>query len=635
MLEDLIYTEDNLFASRDANVDKRIASLYLNPVKSENVHQNIFGGINFDPASKISSVNHDTVNNKSFGSPTSSAVLGLASKGVLSLDVDGSKEHSVGLSNLEEDKKGQCRSSNSPNKYLIKETDASIPSKALPFEDAKTNGFVGESFLNGESNGYVVPGTCDKEDSNAPTGEEDEVESGEFAVELEDDVQKSDHLPWAVPLGLNEFKSRAISSKIKPGTGSSGTVMHRVEPGGVEYNYASASKGAKVLGSNKEAKGASNILSRDKDKYLRNPCSAEEKFVIIELSEETLVDTIEIANFEHHSSNLKDFELHGSLSFPTDVWVFLGNFTASNVKHTQRFVFQEPKWVRYLKLNLQSHYGSEFYCTLSIIEVYGVDAVERMLEDLIYTQDNLFAPEDGNADKRTASPLPNPAKSDDAHQNTYGGANFDPVLDISSANHDTVNSKVPDPVEEIRQQVGRMPGDTVLKILMQKVRSLDLNLFVLERYMDDLNSRYINIFKEYSKDIGGKDLLIQNIKEDIRNLVDWHDVMTKDVSDLNSWKSHVSMQLDQLLRDNAVLRSEVEEVRRKQASLENKCVVVFLLCCIFSLLAILWLSLDMATSVFRVLSVDRTVYSRKSFAVSSSWFFLLLNCIIIIFVLTL
>ncbi|XP_027353493.1 SUN domain-containing protein 4-like isoform X2 [Abrus precatorius] len=516
-----------------------------------------------------------------------------------------------------EDKHRQCETSDSANQCLVKEINAYIPFEALHSKDAETNDFV----PNGESSDYT----------DSPAREEHEVEK------LEDDVQKHDHdhLLWTVPRGLDEFKSRAISSKIKSATGSSTSVMHRVEPGGAEYNYASASKGAKVLGSNKEAKGASNILTRDKDKYLRNPCSAEEKFVIIELSEETLVDTIVIANFEHHSSNLKHFELHGSLSFPTDVWVFLGNFTASNVKHTQRFVLQEPKWVRYLKLNLQSHYGSEFYCTLSIVEVYGVDAVERMLEDLIFTQDNLFAPGDGNTDKRIVSPHPNPAESEDVHQNAFGGINSDPASDISSANRETVNSNVPDPVEEIRQQVGRMPGDTVLKILMQKVRSLDLNLFVLERYMEDLNSRYVNIFKEYSKDIGGKDILIQNIKEDIRNLVDRHDVITKDANDLNSWKSHISMQLDHLLRDNAVLRSEVDKVRRKQASLENKGIVVFLVCCIFSLLAMVRLSLDLATSIYRGLSVNRTIYSRKFCAVCSSWYLLLLNCIIIIFILTL
>ncbi|XWS38211.1 hypothetical protein CRYUN_Cryun19dG0111100 [Craigia yunnanensis] len=30
-----------------------------------------------------------------------------------------------------------------------------------------------------------------------------------------------------------------------------------------------------------------------------------------------------------------------------------------------------------------NHYGSEFYRTLSVVEVYGVDAIERMLEDLV------------------------------------------------------------------------------------------------------------------------------------------------------------------------------------------------------------------------------------------------------------
>nr|GLL42204.1 uncharacterized protein slp1-like isoform X2 [Ipomoea trifida] len=99
--------------------------------------------------------------------------------------------------------------------------------------------------------------------------------------------------------------------------------------------------------------------------------------------EATAPSEIRPANFEHYSSNLKDFELLGSPVYPTDTRVKLGNFNAGNVKHAQRFVLPESKWVRYLKLNLLSHYGSEFYCTLSVLEVYGVDVVERLLEDLI------------------------------------------------------------------------------------------------------------------------------------------------------------------------------------------------------------------------------------------------------------
>ncbi|RDX80551.1 SUN domain-containing protein 4 [Mucuna pruriens] len=528
---------------------------------------------------------------------------------------DGSGEVPVGVSNWHDEPR-QCKNSNSADEYLTKETDnAYIPSETLYSDGAKTGGYIGESLSSGESINYVESG--DKENYISPNIEEHGVERSESAVKVkhQNDEQKHNHLSRAMPLGLDEFKSRAIGSKInKSGTSPSGSVIHRLEPGGAEYNYASASKGAKLLASNKEARGASDILSRNKDKYLRNPCSSEEKFVIIELSEETLVKTIEIANFEHHSSNFKDFELHGSLVYPTDAWIFLGNFTASNVKQAQRFVLEEQKWVRYLKLNLQSHYGSEFYCTLSILEVYGVDAMERMLEDLIYAQDKPFASGEGNGEKRVlASPHPSFAEADDIRQNTLRVLNSDPASEISSENQEAVNVNinVPDPVDEIRQQVGRMPGDTVLKILMQKVRYLDLNLSILEQYMEDLNSRYVNIFREYNKDMGEKDLLLEKIKEEIRSFLERQDALMKEVSDLDSWKSHFSVQLDHVLRDNAVLRSEVEKVQENQLSLENKGVVVFCVCAIFSLLAILRLSLHMIMGIYRVLSFDRTIASRK------------------------
>ena len=55
---------------------------------------------------------------------------------------------------------------------------------------------------------------------------------------------------------------------------------------------------------------------------------------------------------------------------------------------------------------------------------------------------------------------------------------------------------------------------------MQKVRSLDLSLSVLERYLEDLNSRYGNIFKEFDKEIEEKDILLENIRSDIKNFLD-------------------------------------------------------------------------------------------------------------------
>ncbi|KAL6512177.1 hypothetical protein OROGR_021774 [Orobanche gracilis] len=307
------------------------------------------------------------------------------------------------------------------------------------------------------------------------------------------------------PPGLDEFKNKAFNSRSKFLTGQTGGVIHRVEPSGAEYNYASASKGAKVLSYNKESKGASNILNNDKDKYLRNPCSTEEKFVVIELSEETLVDTIEIANFEHHSSNLKDFELLGSPGYPTDSWIKLVNFTAANVKYAQRVVLPEPKWVRYVRLNLLSHHGSEFYCTLSVLEVYGVDAVEKMLEDMVL-------------DEKKPKP-PGLSQHITIEGDAYEEIVEESDLTIESPCVKRVRAEidVPDPVEEIRhQQVNRMRGDSVLKILMKKVRSLDLNLAVLERYLEELSSRYGDIFKEFDKEMGDNSLLLEKIMLDVR-----------------------------------------------------------------------------------------------------------------------
>ncbi|CAI9269006.1 unnamed protein product [Lactuca saligna] len=365
----------------------------------------------------------------------------------------------------------------------------------------------------------------------------------------------------SVPLGLDEFKNKAFNTKTRPSNGNSVSIIHRLEPGGADYNYASASKGAKVLSSNKEAKGASGILTIDKDKYLRNPCSSEEKFVVLELSEETLVDTIKIANFEHHSSNLKEFEILGSLVYPTETWVKLGNFTAGNVKHEQRFFLKEPKWVRYIKLNLLSHYGTGFYCTLSFVQVYGVDAVEMMLEDLVNVQDNKkFVNKEVESDLKR--------EDNDKDNDLFDGNRMEDEEFLEEGKNGIRAVKtvdVPDPLAEVRQQqAGRLPGDSVIKILMQKVRLLDINLSVLERYLDELNNKYGHIFKEIDEEIGERDVIMEGIRTDLKSFHESKEALSKQVDDLVSWKTLVSLQLDDITKTNAFLRAEVAKVRENQ-----------------------------------------------------------------------
>lgn len=155
--------------------------------------------------------------------------------------------------------------------------------------------------------------------------------------------------------------------------------------GGVRYNYAAASHGAKVVATNKEAKGGNAVLDDDKDKYWRTPCSAEVKFLVIELSEVlTRVDAVVLGNYEFYSSQVKEFEVLGSRAYPTQRWTLLGRFNATNVRGPQAFDVgvEVDHLLRYVQLRLLSAHGAEFFCTLTLVRVLGIDELEALREEM-------------------------------------------------------------------------------------------------------------------------------------------------------------------------------------------------------------------------------------------------------------
>uniref|UniRef100_A0A1J3KA22 Uncharacterized protein slp1 n=1 Tax=Noccaea caerulescens TaxID=107243 RepID=A0A1J3KA22_NOCCA len=482
--------------------------------------------------------------------------------------------------------------------------------------------------------------TCTWHDAESTESKDNELlkqnqtSKAELGNDTEINATKVDQQTRAVPLGLDEFKSRASNTKNKSLSAQVSGVTHRMEPGGKEYNYASASKGAKVLSSNKEAKGAASILSRDNDKYLRNPCSAEGKFVVIELSEETLVNTIKIANFEHYSSNLKEFELQGTLVYPTDTWVHMGNITAANVKHEQNFTLVDPKWVRYLKLNFLSHYGSEFYCTLSLVEVYGVDAVERMLEDLISVEDNkkIFNTREGDSEQKEK---PVKQQTESSEGDDYGAnkstqrekerdASPENVVARAEASMAKNSNKLSDPVEEVRrhQPGSRMPGDTVLKILMQKLRSLDLNLSVLERYLEELNTRYGNIFKEMDRETGVREKAIVGLRLDVEGVKERQERMVSEAEEMKEWRKRVETEMVRAEKEKEEISDRVEEVWQRLEWMEKKGLMVFTVCLGFGTIAVIAVLVGMGTG-------------RGEKTGGGAWLLLLISSTFVMFVLSL
>lgn len=146
------------------------------------------------------------------------------------------------------------------------------------------------------------------------------------------------------------------------------------------FNYASVDCAATIVKTNSHAKGASAILVENKDSYLLNQCSSPQKFVVIELCQDILVDTVVIGNFEFFSSNFHKIRISVSDRFPvgSSGMKVLGEFEAENVRDVQSFNIENPLiWARYLKLEILSHYGDEFYCPISLIRVYGKTMMEE------------------------------------------------------------------------------------------------------------------------------------------------------------------------------------------------------------------------------------------------------------------
>lgn len=163
------------------------------------------------------------------------------------------------------------------------------------------------------------------------------------------------------------------------------------------FNYASLDCSARVHKAHKGAKHPSNILSSKKDRYMLTPCKTNgaKQFVVIELCEDIRIDTVQLANFEFFSGVFKDFTVSVART-SSEEWIVVGSHKAKNVRGVQVLVdvlylslfakshlqsFHPPPslhgFYRYLRIEFHSHYGSEYYCPVSLVRVYGLTHLEE------------------------------------------------------------------------------------------------------------------------------------------------------------------------------------------------------------------------------------------------------------------
>ncbi len=160
------------------------------------------------------------------------------------------------------------------------------------------------------------------------------------------------------------------------------------------FNFASHAAGAVVLDKSSTSKGFNYLLDDDKDKYGISPCN-DDKWVVLGLSEDVVVSSIILANYEKYSSMLNEFSIAAATVYPTDKWSDLGVYNAAPKLGEQQFdmthgsnsqVFSGSH-TRYLKINFISHYSDDggyddSLCTISQIKVHGTTVIASFQQEV-------------------------------------------------------------------------------------------------------------------------------------------------------------------------------------------------------------------------------------------------------------
>ncbi|KAL8338352.1 hypothetical protein RB598_006966 [Gaeumannomyces tritici] len=149
------------------------------------------------------------------------------------------------------------------------------------------------------------------------------------------------------------------------------------------FSFASFDAGAAVLKTGPRTKNAKAILVENKDSYMLLECSQKNKFVIIELSDDIQVDTVVLANFEFFSSMVRTFRVSVSGLYPVKLggWTDLGTFEARNQRDIQAFLVEHPQiFAKYIRIEFLTHYGSEYYCPISLVRVHGTRMIDSWKE---------------------------------------------------------------------------------------------------------------------------------------------------------------------------------------------------------------------------------------------------------------
>ncbi|KAK0544701.1 hypothetical protein OC845_005454 [Tilletia horrida] len=313
--------------------------------------------------------------------------------------------------------------------------EASRPPSTLESEplSAESSSFGPASSI-GTSAPYAVPTTTSSTEASTQTSSSEQSSSGSPATtESPASTQAS---------ASSSATASAPITNSKPAEGNPAPLLAQLKH---RWNFASADCAAVVHRTSPGTKFASSILNEKKDRYMRSPCTRSRnsqddhgQFVILELCDDIMIDTVVLGNYEFFSSQFKRFRLRAAakLHAREEEWYDFGTFRARNSRGEQVFVVNSrydegesvtasttgdvipgydgeegtgsgsgegdgsadtpppplrppsssasrkvARFFRYVRIDFLEHYGSEFYCPVSVVRVFGMTALDEFYSD--------------------------------------------------------------------------------------------------------------------------------------------------------------------------------------------------------------------------------------------------------------
>ncbi|EOO03064.1 putative sad1 unc domain-containing protein [Phaeoacremonium minimum UCRPA7] len=374
------------------------------------------------------------------------------------------------------------------------------------------------------------------------------------------------------------------------------------------FSFSSFDGGATVLKTSPGAKNSKAILLENKDSYMLFTCSQQNKFVIVELSEDILVDTVVLANFEFFSSMVRLFRVSVSDRYPVkiDKWKDIGTFEARNSRDLQPFLVENPKiWAKYIRIEFLTHYGNEYYCPISLLRVHGTrmldswkDAEGSREED--EAEETISGPElvpeqEPLSNNKTAEPKVAPPATTDMNSNAseailemglspwyptfYPGPLFETCATGTPTTTETV--RVSPPVEEMTNM------ESFFKTVSKRLQLLESNTTLSLQYIED-QSKFLQeaLQKMERKQISRVDSFLDNLNKTV--LSELHNVRQQYDQIWQSTVIALETQREQSQREVVALTSRLnllaDEVvfQKRMAILQSVLLLACLLLVIFS-----------------------------------------------------